>query len=167
MTAWDPGAAVHVGVGAFDVMNQLRERARSALQRAEEVVQGVRPVLIKGRDVLAMLAAIADVEADLVCVGSHGTSRPAGVLFGSVASAMAHFAPCSVLVARQPRAEPFPGLIVHANDGSPESLDAARLAGRLAARHGSTIVTLHVGEAHGRSVAEEAVAIIESSGREP
>ena len=80
---------------------------------------------------------------------------------------MAHFAPCSVLVAWQPRVEPFPGVIVHANDGSPEWLDAAPVAGRLAARQGSTAVTLHVGEAHGRSVAEEAVAIIESSGREP
>jgi hypothetical protein len=54
-----------------------------------------------------------------------------------------------------------------ANDGSPESLDAARVAGRPPARHGSTLVTLHVGEAHDRSVAEAVVAIIESSGREP
>lgn len=167
VSAWDPGVAVHVGLGAFDVMNQLREHGRSALRRAEETFPALRPMLIKGGDVPAMLAAIGNLEADLVCVGSHGTSRPAGVLFGSVASAMAHFAPCSVLVARQPRAGAFPGLIVHANDGSPESLDAARVAGRLAARHGSTLVTLHVGETHDRSVAEEAVAIIESSGREP
>jgi nucleotide-binding universal stress UspA family protein len=89
-------------------MNQLRER-RDRRCSGQKKFPGVRPILIKERDVLAMLAAIADLKADLVCVGSHGTSRPAGVLFGSVASAMAHFAPCSVLVARQPSAQPFPG----------------------------------------------------------
>ena len=98
-------------------MNQLRQHARSALQRAEETFPGVRPMLIKGSHVPALLAAIANLEADLVCVGSRGTSRPAGLLFGSVASAVAHFAPCSVLVARQRREGVFPGLIVHANDG--------------------------------------------------
>ena len=149
------------------MMDMLRDQGRSALSRAQETFPGVRPVLMKGRDVPALLSGVTSLEADLVCVGSHGTSRPAGVLFGSVASAMAHFAPCSVLVARQPGAEAFPGLIVHANDGSPESLDAARVAGRLATRHGSTVVTLHVGETRDRSVAEQAVALIESSGREP
>jgi nucleotide-binding universal stress UspA family protein len=58
-------------------------------------------------------------------------------------------------------------LILHTNDGSSESLDAARVAGTLAARHESTVLTLHVGETSDRSVAEEAVAIIQSSGREP
>ena len=57
-------------------------------------------------------------------------------VFGSVASAMAHYAQCSVLVARESSAGAFPGLIVHANDGSPESLDAAYVAGGLAARYG-------------------------------
>jgi nucleotide-binding universal stress UspA family protein len=60
----------------------------------------VKPVLIKERDVPALLAGMADLEADLVCVGSHGTSRAAGVLFGSVASAMGHFTPCWSLASR-------------------------------------------------------------------
>jgi nucleotide-binding universal stress UspA family protein len=158
---------VHVGVGAFDVMKLLREHAKSALRAAEEAFPDVRPILMHGRDVPAVLAAIGNLEADLVCVGSHGSSRSAGVLFGSVASAMTHHAPCSVLVARQLRDGEFPGLTVHANDGLPESLEAARVAGRIAARHDSTLVTLHVGEARDLAVAEEAVAIIESSGREP
>lgn len=167
VSAWDPGAAVHAGVGTLDLMGKLCEQAQSALQRAEVTFPGIQPILMRGRDVPAMLAAIANLEADLVCVGSHATSRPAGILFGSVASAMVHFAPCSVLVARQSSAGTFPGRILHANDGSVESLEAARVAGRLAARHGSTVVTLHVGETHGPGVAEEAVALIESSGREP
>jgi nucleotide-binding universal stress UspA family protein len=167
VTAWDPGLAVHAGVGAFDLMNKLREEARSALSQAKEALPGAQTMLMRGRSVPAMLSAIAKVRADLVCVGSHGTSRPAGVLFGSVASAMAHYAPCSVLVARSSQGGAFPGAIVHANDGSPEALDAGRVAGRLAARHESTIVTLHVGESEDPSVAEEAASVIESSGRKP
>jgi nucleotide-binding universal stress UspA family protein len=166
VSAWDPGPAVHAGVQAFDLMHQLRDESRTALRRAKEALPELQPILFKGRDIPALLAAIANLEADLVCVGSHGTSRPAGVVFGSVASAMAHFATCSTLVARAPRPGGFPGLILHANDGSPESLTAARVAAQIAARHASTIVTLHVGE-DGQGVAEEAVAIIETSGREP
>jgi nucleotide-binding universal stress UspA family protein len=79
---------------------------------------------------------------------------------------MAHYAPCSVLIARD-RPGAFPGSIVHANDGSPESLDAACVAASLAVRYGSTAVTVCVGETQDRSVAEEAVSLMQSSGLEP
>jgi nucleotide-binding universal stress UspA family protein len=167
LSAWDPALAMPAGTGTFEVMQRLRDEARLALHRAQEAVPSITPILMRGPDVAALLAGIANMEADLVAVGSHGTARAAGVLFGSVASAMAHFAPCSVLIARESSGGEFPGLIVQANDGSPESLDAARVAGELAARHGSTALTLHVGETHGRGVAEEAVALMESSGLEP
>jgi nucleotide-binding universal stress UspA family protein len=167
LAVWDPRLAAHGHVPGPDFWQILRDESRAALKAARESIPELRPMLIRGRDVAALLSGIAELQADLVCVGSHGMSRPAGVLFGSVASAMAHFAPCSVLVARKPRSGAFPGLLLHANDGSPEALVAARVAGGLAARYDSTIVTLHVGEGHGRAVAEEAVAIIESCGREP
>jgi nucleotide-binding universal stress UspA family protein len=124
---------------------------------------------MRGAPVAVLLAAIANLEADLVSVGSHGTSRAAGILFGSVATAMAHHAPCSVLIARRAEAERFPGLIIHANDGSPESLDAALVAGRIAARHDSSVVTLHVADTPGAGagVAEGSVRLIEATGREP
>ena len=166
LSAWDPGLAVHAGLRAFEIMEELRDEARAALRRARELSPAITPVMIRGRDVAALLGGVANLEADLVAVGSHGGSRAAGVLFGSVASAMAHFAPCSVLIARGPAAGAFPQLIVHAGDGSPESLDAASVAGGLAARHGSTLVTVHVGDAHDRSVAEQAVALIEAGGAE-
>jgi nucleotide-binding universal stress UspA family protein len=79
---------------------------------------------------------------------------------------MVHHAPCSVLVARKSRSE-FPSLLVHADDGSPESLDAARLAGRLAAEHDSSVVTLHVSETADGDISEEAVGLLEAAGREP
>jgi nucleotide-binding universal stress UspA family protein len=167
LAAWDPRLAFHARLRAPGFTQSLRDESRAALRAAHEAIPELRPMLISGRDVASLLAGIANLQADLVCVGSHGTSRAAGVLFGSVASAMAHFAPCSVLVARTPRSESFPGPLLHANDGSPESLDAARVAGVLAARYDAAVATLYVGEAPDRGVAEDAVAIIESCGTEP
>ena len=79
---------------------------------------------------------------------------------------MVQVAPCSVLVARRPAQGTFPGLILHANDGSPGSRDAAAVAGRIAARHDSTVVTLHVSgdPERGLAMAEEAVELIEAAG---
>jgi nucleotide-binding universal stress UspA family protein len=167
LAAWDPGPAVHAGLGAFEMMDALRDEARSALRHARELSATITPVMIRGRDVAALLAGVANLEPDLVSVGSHGHSRAAGVVFGSVASAMAHHAPCSVLVAREPAGGGFPGLIVHADDGSPEALDAALVAASVAARHGSTLVTVHVGEVHDRAIAEHAVALMETTGVQP
>jgi nucleotide-binding universal stress UspA family protein len=91
------------------------------------------------------------------------------VLFGSVAIAMVRHAPCSLLVAREAHAVPFPRVIVHANDESPDAPDAALVAGRIAARHDSTLVTLHVADspAAGADVAEGSTRLMEASGGEP
>lgn len=166
LSAWDPVVPVRARLHAAEVMQDLRQQAQSALQRGTDAHSEFKPMLIKGRDVPTLLSGIANLEADLVSVGSHGSSRAAGVLFGSVASAMAHHAPCSVLIAREPP-EKFPGPILHANDGSPESNDAAHVAGEIAARHDSTVLTLHVSETGSDEVSEGAVSIIEHSGREP
>lgn len=167
VSAWDPSLAWNAGIHAGAVVGDLREQAVSALRRAAESRPRMESMLLKGRDVPSLLAAISNLRADLVCVGSHGRSRSAGILFGSVASAMTHHAPCSVLIAREPPAGEFPGTILHANDGSPESLQAARVAGELAARHDATVVTVNVGEGGSKDIAEQAVVIIERSGREP
>jgi nucleotide-binding universal stress UspA family protein len=169
VAAWDPGLAIHTGVHAADAMADLREEAASALAGAQTAFPALNPILMRGAPVAVLLAAITNLQADLVSVGSHGLSRAAGVIFGSVATAMAHHAPCSVLVARTAQAERFPGLIVHANDGSPESLDAALVAGSMAARHDSSVITLHVADTPegGTGVAEGSVRLIEATGREP
>lgn len=167
LSAWNPGLAVYAGIHAAEAMRSLRDESTTALQRAAAELPMLRPMRLKGPEVAALLSGIANLRADLVSVGSHGQSRAAGVLFGSVASAMVHHAPCSVLIARQARADEFPRLILHANDGSPESLHAARVAGELASRHDSTVVTVHVSEGDGHGVADEAVALLEATGREP
>ena len=60
----------------------------------------------------------------------------------------------------------FPRLIVHANDGSPPSLDAARVAGRIAARCGSRVITLNAADRSAAGIGEEAAALIGASGCE-
>lgn len=36
LSAWDPAIGMVAGMGALDVMNQLREEARGALRRAQD-----------------------------------------------------------------------------------------------------------------------------------
>jgi nucleotide-binding universal stress UspA family protein len=170
VAVWDPRLAMHAGIHASEVAVDLRQEATTALQRIREVLPAVEPVLIRGNDVAGLLAAATNLEADLISVASHGTSRAAGIVFGSVATAMVHHAPCCVLVAREPtEAGSFPRVVLHAGDGSPDSIEAARQAGRIAAKHDATVVTLHVrnGPDPGERIAEEAASIIESCGREP
>jgi nucleotide-binding universal stress UspA family protein len=169
VSVWDPGQAMHSGIHAAEVATDLRQQSASALRDAQQAFPSLEPILIKGSEVAGLLEVVADLEADLVAIGSHGSSRPAGMLFGSVATVMAHHAPCSVLIAREAEAHSFPGVIVHAGDGSPESLDAAQVAGRIAARHDADIVTLHVGDdlARGSAVAEQSATLIEACGCKP
>ena len=47
-----------------------------------------------------ILTAVADLSPDLVAVGARGTGGIRGLLVGSVAAAVVHRAPCSVLVAK-------------------------------------------------------------------
>jgi len=72
-------------------------------------------------------------RATLVAVGSHGRSRAAGIMLGSVATAMLHEAPCSVLIAHPEGGAD--GEVVVGFDGSGgagRALGVAReLAGRL------------------------------------
>ena len=45
---------------------------------------------------------IEETDADLAVVGAFGLSGMGLVLFGSVAKRIAHKAPCSVMIVRQP-----------------------------------------------------------------
>jgi nucleotide-binding universal stress UspA family protein len=84
------------------------------------------------------------VMADTVAVGSHGYGRTMGIVIGSVATWLIHNATCSVLVARAPATEPFPGSIVVGVDGSDASLQALDSARELAVRLGVPLHVLHV-----------------------
>ena len=78
VAAWDPGVAVHAGIHAAEVADDLRQDAAAALARARREVAELQPVRVRGRDVPALLEVIMELRADLVAVGSHGRSRIAG-----------------------------------------------------------------------------------------
>ena len=78
LSAWDPGLAMPAGTAALDVMHQLRQESRAALRHTTDGFPSITPILIRGRDVAALLGGVANLVADLVAVGSHGTYVPPG-----------------------------------------------------------------------------------------
>lgn len=89
-----------------------------------------------------LLAEIERERAGLVAVGIHRHSRAAGIALGSVATAMVHDAPCSVLLARAREAGAWPRSIVVGIDGSTESIAALAVARDLATRVGAALTAL-------------------------
>jgi nucleotide-binding universal stress UspA family protein len=77
---------------------QAEELARHGRQVAAEA--GVSSIVVQatgGSPADVLLEAAADFDADCIVVGSVGL-RGAGRLLGSVASSVAHHAPCDVLI---------------------------------------------------------------------
>ena len=80
------------------------------------------------------------LDATLAVVGTRGHSRTAGIALGSVTTHLLHEAPCSVLVAREPRdLLEWPHRILVGVDGSPGSVAALAAAETLAARRGALV----------------------------
>jgi nucleotide-binding universal stress UspA family protein len=146
VTAIYPELAVHAGYDAPRASEQLWAEATSARDTAAETLAGLTAAearLVEGRAIDVLLAAAAKERADLLVVGSHGGSRLEGIVFGSVATAMLHQAPCPVLIAR-PAEDPerFPRSIVAGYDGSEPAGAAAALADELGERFGATVRTV-------------------------
>jgi nucleotide-binding universal stress UspA family protein len=169
VSVWDPAAAAHGSHQSPQLIDFLRNQAAAALAAAHEELPRLQTRLVQGLDVPGVLDTATKEQADLLAVGSRGRSRPAGIALGSVATAAAHHSSCSVLIARRTDDGRFPDRIIHAGDGSPDSQLAATIAGRIAARYGSTLIALHVeaDPSQRDAVAEEAVTLIEAAGVEP
>ena len=89
-----------------------------------------------------------ELETGLIVLGSRGKGRIRRALMGSVADSVVRHAHCPVLVVRwKPVA--FPAKILVATDGSEEAALAAQSAADLAARTGSELHVVHVGETLG------------------
>jgi hypothetical protein len=102
--------AVHAGMSAPKVLDDLRTEAEATRQSAGELVAGLdnaETVVASGRPSEVLRSVAEREEADLIAVGTHGTSRPVGLLIGSVATTMLNESPCTVLIARAAGAE-FP-----------------------------------------------------------
>lgn len=166
VAVWDPTLAWHAGIHYSTVLPELRAEAAAALTRAGDECPDLSLTLLRGSPVSGLLSAAAEENADLIAVGSHGGRRLTGIAFGSVATAMAHHAPCSVLIARASDADGFPGRIVHASDGSVDALDAAAVAAEIAVRHGSEVLSVNFDDDpdHGQAVGEKTAEAIEWGG---
>jgi nucleotide-binding universal stress UspA family protein len=139
----DPTAVAHAGMYATQAAVDIAGAARAALQRGTEEAAAHPPVATRhlaGPPIRCLENELERTDATLVVVGSHNYSRAVGIALGSVATHMLHEAPCSVLIAREPR-DPshWPRSIVVGVDGSPQSGEAAAVARELAVRFGAKL----------------------------
>jgi nucleotide-binding universal stress UspA family protein len=135
--------AVHAGWATGDILEQLRADSAAALDRVQAEIAKLRTVetrLLQGPTLACFREEIEQDKPDLVSVGTHGHSRAAGILLGTVTTTLLHDAPCSVLIARAAQDPPsFPARIVVGLDGSAEAEAAAATADAIATRYGSSL----------------------------
>lgn len=131
--------ATRTGAQAPAWRKELRAAAQQAIDDARAVAADADGRIADGDAAATLRWILEDEGATLVSV-ENGHSRAAGMILGSVATALLRNAPCSVLVARSP-ADPvsFPSSITVGVDGSPESLRAAAVAAGLGPRFGARV----------------------------
>lgn len=127
--------------------------------------------LVHGTDVAGALIARAGSGALLVA-GSHGTSRLAGAVLGSVAHALLHGATGPLLIARPGPTDDRPLRLLVAVDDSPTATDVVRCAGTIAGAAGGHVHLLHIaGHEYGAGMrhrlAELSTELIALTGAEP
>ena len=144
VTVCEERLAIHAGFDAPRIAAGIHDTAVAARARAAEKLGTVACAgtrLMHGKPMQGLLAAAEQARADLLAVGSHEHSRASGIVLGSVASEILHYAPESVLVARRPQ-RPRTGSIVVGVDGSLASLGALAVASRLAAREEACLAAI-------------------------
>jgi nucleotide-binding universal stress UspA family protein len=110
VTAYQPSTSGKLAASADAVPEDIRftltdrMQAEELAQKGREVAKelGVKKVVvqaIEGDPDAVLLEAAKDFDADLIVVGSRGLTSSVHVLLAPVASAVAHHAPCDVLVA--------------------------------------------------------------------
>ncbi len=128
--------AVHTGLNAPRVADQLQSEAEAALERAVEILgERAETRFVNGFVAEALRHEIERADATALVIGTHGHRRATEILIGGVTGELLHTVPCSVLVARPP-ADPsvFPAAMVCGIDGSLESDQALATARQLARR---------------------------------
>ena len=119
--------------------------ATSVLQTAVEKCAGGYPVTLRyGHRDAATESIRACAHADLLFVGSHGGSRIAGLLLGSVSRKCLAHAPCPVVVVRsEPKRGPYAGRVIVGVDASEHSRAALRFAAEEARLRGVQLDVVH------------------------
>ena len=115
-----------------DARDALRRTAEERLAAAAAQVAEVAPDVAVSQEVTtgmpAALLVSLSAEAQLAVVGHRGLGGFAGLVIGSVGTALAAHAACSVVVVRGPDAPRQDGPIVLGLDGSPQSEAALAFA---------------------------------------
>ncbi len=110
VTAYTPGKGAAAGVDPDKVPEDIRYVLTDRVQaeqlgasgRTAAKEAGVEKVVVQaiaGDPAQVLLEAAKDFDAGLIVVGSRGLGSHAHFILGSVASSVAHHAPCDVLVA--------------------------------------------------------------------
>jgi nucleotide-binding universal stress UspA family protein len=114
LTVWDFPVAVGIAPMAADVdefsTSLAKDAARVAAdgaRLADEQGFEATPLVSRGAPTWDLIVREAEERgAQVIVIGSHGRSGIAYAVLGSVATAVAHHAPCAVLIAHSPDAEP-------------------------------------------------------------
>jgi nucleotide-binding universal stress UspA family protein len=146
---WPEGSEVRV-ISVVDPLEGMLETIAAHRARSEKVLADARAraekgglpassSLVVGRPARAILDAASDWGAGVIVVGARGLGAVRALLVGSVSSAVARAAACSVLVVKGEVRTPIRAVM--AMDGSNEARAAARrLAEVRAPRNAVTIV---------------------------
>ena len=162
-TSFEPGPDNH--------RDRLEEGLTRACQMADQSGVSASADMKEGRYATEVLLSEGR-EHDLLVLGTQGSSRASGMVFGSTASETAHQAEHPVLIAREPP-EPreFPKKILFASDGTAGSWAPARTVGQLAAAFDASVEVLHVEDGkdgdRGPVLDEQLAELAELAGAEP
>jgi nucleotide-binding universal stress UspA family protein len=96
------------------------EEMAETVQRLGLSNQNAESAILRGRPASVIVKEAAAFAADVVVMGSRGHGAIATLVLGSVSSEVVDYAPCPVLVAKQPTLS----RIVFATDASPSAMSA-------------------------------------------
>lgn len=143
---WALPPEVAEGAPAVPQLREAAQRwAREELGRWSQRFGGGRTVVVEGSPREAIPRASEELEADLVCMGTHGRTGLARAFFGSVAEHVVRTSRVPVLTVRPDQA-PRLHRVLAATDFSPAASEAVGWARALAAACGAELVLLHVVE---------------------
>ncbi|APS00219.1 universal stress protein [Pajaroellobacter abortibovis] len=97
-------------VATVDIISKLTNSANNALQKsAQQIAQkgiAIEALLREGPPAEEVNRAVAEVEADLIVIGTHGRRGIARALLGSVAEKIIHISSRPVLVIHEAKQTP-------------------------------------------------------------
>jgi nucleotide-binding universal stress UspA family protein len=147
-TVVDPASIEGDGLREIALTREAEESLDQAL-REIAASREAEPHLREGPPIRLLLDELIAGQATLVSLGGHGHNRAAGTPFGSVATAILHDAPCSVLIAQGTARVPSNGEVMVGFDGSGGARRALAVGLELTERLSKELrVIIATGDAH-------------------